>query len=378
MGGLGRERVEPALAADQCRGRRARGRRRPRPRRRRRTVRRRRQIHRPAARRGIDQRFAEHSRRSRSPVTRCRPARDDVRDAVTMLTAHASKGLEWDSSASRTCRRAAGPICGAAARCWGRNCSWTSLAGRGGERSCATATQLAEERRLFYVAATRARPRLLVTAVLGDEEQPSRFLDELDPVDGERSLTERAPRRAPEPVWWPNCAPRCATRTAPARCARQPPAELARLAGAGVRGADPDDWWGLAELSDDGPVARSGPSGAGQPVAHRQRSCAANCAPCCRISAPRDGDAISASLGTLVHEVAATAPPDADARRARGAARRAVGRARLRGALVRGERTLARDEDPRRARRLAARQPGRARPGRDRGGVHGARSATPC
>ena len=33
-------------------------------------------------------------------------------------------------------------------------------------------------------------------------------------------------------------------------------AELARLAAAGVPGADPDDWWGLAELSSvDGTAA---------------------------------------------------------------------------------------------------------------------------
>ena len=41
---------------------------------------------------------------------------------------------------------------------------------------------LAEERRLFYVAATRARQRLVVTAVQSpddDGEQPSRFLHEL-------------------------------------------------------------------------------------------------------------------------------------------------------------------------------------------------------
>ncbi len=45
-----------------------------------------------------------------------------------------------------------------------------------------TAARIAEERRLFYVACTRARHRLVVTAVAGTEgegDQPSRFLAEL-------------------------------------------------------------------------------------------------------------------------------------------------------------------------------------------------------
>ena len=55
---------------------------------------------------------------------------------------------------------------------------------------------LAEERRLFYVACTRARERLVVTAVQSpddDGEQPSRFLDELVPdLDSTGSAGRRA------------------------------------------------------------------------------------------------------------------------------------------------------------------------------------------
>ena len=46
-----------------------------------------------------------------------------------------------------------------------------------------TKALMAEERRLFYVAATRARERLVVTAVRSleaDGEQPSRLVDALD------------------------------------------------------------------------------------------------------------------------------------------------------------------------------------------------------
>src|SRR5690606_27003919 len=50
------------------------------------------------------------------------------------------------------------------------------------------ASLLAEERRLFYVACTRARERLVVTAVASrseDGEQASRFLEELWGTDEE-------------------------------------------------------------------------------------------------------------------------------------------------------------------------------------------------
>jgi RecB family exonuclease len=168
--------------------------------------------------------------------------------------------------------------------------------------------QLAEERRLFYVAVTRARQRLVVTAVRGEEEQPSRFLDELDPVEDERPLT-----RAHRPMHLGGlvahlravvCDPHAADRPAAA-------AQLARLAAAGVRGADPDEWWGLAPLSTDAPVAdadrpvRISPSRIDSFLRCELRTLLQDLG-------AKDGQQLSASLGTLVHEVAATAPPDAD------------------------------------------------------------------
>src|SRR5699024_1841421 len=54
------------------------------------------------------------------------------------------------------------------------------LSGVEGHTVSATAPLLAEERRLFYVAVSRARETVLVSAVSGEDEQPSRFLTELD------------------------------------------------------------------------------------------------------------------------------------------------------------------------------------------------------
>jgi RecB family exonuclease len=170
--------------------------------------------------------------------------------------------------------------------------------------------QLAEERRLFYVAVTRARSRLVVSAVSGEEEQPSRFLDELDPIEGDRALTP--------PIRGVHLGALVAELRAyacdpdsPAELRAHAAAELARLAGAGVRGADPDQWWGLAPLSDDGPVARPGRP---VPVSPSRIDSFLRCEVRALLQdiGARDGEQISASLGTLVHEVAADAPPDAD------------------------------------------------------------------
>jgi RecB family exonuclease len=88
-------------------------------------------------------------------------------------------------------------------------------------------------------------------------------------------------------------------------------AELARLADAGVRGADPADWWGLAPLSSDAPVAdpdrpvRISPSRIDSFLRCELRTLLQDLG-------AKDGQQLSASLGTLVHDVAANAPPDAD------------------------------------------------------------------
>jgi RecB family exonuclease len=168
-----------------------------------------------------------------------------------------------------------------------------------------SAPQLAEERRLFYVAITRARTRLLVTAVAGEDEQPSRFLDELDPLTG-----ERRPQEPARGVHLPGLVAELRAVTCDSAAAatdrRAAARELARLADAGVPGADPDEWWGLAPLS-----TTAGPVDPDRPVPVSPSGVESFLT--CELSALMSGfgvddrESSAAELGNVIHEIAANA-----------------------------------------------------------------------
>lgn len=231
-------------------------------------------------------------------------------EAVTILTAHAAKGLEWDLVCVAGVQEGRWPDLRVRGSLLGTDALVDVLAGVAPAGTGSAATRLAEERRLFYVAVTRARSRLLVTAVRGEDEQPSRFLDELDPIEGERPVAEpQRPAHLSGLVAYLRAVVCDAGRPAGERNAAA--GELARLADADVGGADPAQWWGLAPLSDTGPVADPDRP---VPVSPSRIDSFLRCELRTLLQdlGAKDGQQLSASLGTLVHEVAAEAPADAD------------------------------------------------------------------
>ncbi|MGW6454587.1 ATP-dependent helicase [Streptomyces sp. NPDC055078] len=182
--------------------------------------------------------------------------RESRPDAVRLMTAHRSKGLEWSLVVVAGVQEGLWPDL----RRRGSLLEADRIGRDGLAEPLTPGALLAEERRLFYVAATRARDRLVVTAVKApadDGDQPSRFLTELG--EDPRDITGR-PRRPLAVAALvaelrattvdPQASP--ALRTAAAQ-------RLARLAALRddedvplVPAAHPERWWGLYDPTHSG------------------------------------------------------------------------------------------------------------------------------
>ncbi|MER6362140.1 ATP-dependent DNA helicase [Kitasatospora sp. NPDC001527] len=191
-------------------------------------------------------------------------------EAVRLMTAHRAKGLEWRLVV----------VAGVQDGLWPDLRRRGSLLeadriGRDGLAEPLTpAALLAEERRLFYVAATRARDRLVVTAVKApadDGDQPSRFLRELyredvDPRTGRvlrrtppvtvEDVTHRPRRPLAVPALVAELRAVTVDRTRSPELRRAAAERLATLALATdeegrplVPAARPESWWGLEDAT---------------------------------------------------------------------------------------------------------------------------------
>ena len=181
-------------------------------------------------------------------------------DAVRILTAHRSKGLEWDVVVVAGVQEGIWPDLRLRSSLLGMDELVDTAVGGNGQAAGTDAAAaalasklLSEERRLFYVAATRARRMLVVTAAGGEDsdERPSRFLAELagDEIEIEH-VSGSDLRWLSLPALTADLRRAAADRRRPLALRQAAAAQLARLAQAGVRGADPGHWYQLTTLSD--------------------------------------------------------------------------------------------------------------------------------
>lgn len=251
-------------------------------------------------------------------------------DAVAIVSAHAAVGREWDVVAIPGVQEGL----------------WPNTAVRGGvlrtqelmdvlagiEHAAhvdGSAVALAEERRLLLLAVGRAARRVLITAVENENADmgagpamASRFLTELMAAHPEWVMSEYRPGAAQSRVLTAAnlvgelravvTAPVEAVTDARRRAAAR---QLARLAAAGVPGADPESWYGLGDVSDERPLwlAEDGPVRVSPSNVETLLACPL------RWMLERHGGTDLTdprrALGTLVHELVGVHAEDSDAMR---------------------------------------------------------------
>lgn len=264
--------------------------------------------------------------------------------AVEALTPAGAAGREWDVVVVVGVQDGVWPDLRLRDSLLGSQALVELLAGRSddaqGLGSEARRQVLADELRAFAVATSRARRRLLVTAVEDAEDSPSAFLDLVAPPGGpggEHRGEGPDPRRvtvgppldlrgvvaaaraelvqavsrgetlASAGDAWPAEASVPPDRTGPPGRTRTAAALLADLATAGVAEADPRTWYGVAATSSDTPLW--GPHDL-VTVSPSKVETVSTCAlrwafESAGATAP---DATHQTLGTLVHEIAETLP----------------------------------------------------------------------
>ncbi|SEJ19557.1 UrvD/REP family ATP-dependent DNA helicase [Demequina mangrovi] len=244
-------------------------------------------------------------------------ARGRIEDVVSFRTPASAAGREWEMAVVAGLEEGAWPDTRLRDAVLGAQHLAEILAGRAeavpleprARAAWARAARRAvidDETRAFAVAVSRARTRLVLTCVDGEDERPSRYLEWASAAAGvEAQRADTTPRVTDLRSAVAAVRAGAADAAGPAREAHVE--LLTRLAELGVAGADPREWHGVPE-----PSSEVGMWDAEQPVrVSPSRLEALETCPLRWALETTGGTAASSekqSLGTLVHEVAAELP----------------------------------------------------------------------
>lgn len=232
-------------------------------------------------------------------------ARSPVGESVTVTTPQAAAGRQWQLVVVAGVQEGVWPDLRLRGSLLGSEHLVDAVTGRAGTFRAAQAAVRYDETRSFLVALTRASDRVIVTAVRSDDEQPSVYLDVVDPetiaTQGDRPFAEVA-RTMTLPTLVGELRRQLVSDDSAVR--RTAVAALARLAREGVPGADPAQWWVLREVSDERPLRGPGEE---VRVSPSKVESFGNCGLRWLLgSVGGDGPSVGAAdIGTLVHDIAA-------------------------------------------------------------------------
>jgi len=187
-------------------------------------------------------------------------------EVVSLLTVHSSKGREWEIVALPGMQEGEWPNLKARGSLLGSERLSDYLRTRiesAQELAASTASALVEdERRLLHVAVTRAKQRLIVTAVSAEESQPSRYFEELFELVYKKSVDEAEEVALPRSL-----TEQALVATLRSELMKEPVGSeraaflaglLKRIGREGVAAAQPKNWLGVHELSTDAPLVSDG------------------------------------------------------------------------------------------------------------------------
>jgi superfamily I DNA/RNA helicase/RecB family exonuclease len=229
-------------------------------------------------------------------------------DTVSLLTPAGAAGRQWRFVVVAGVQEGVWPDLRLRGSLLGSERLVDVVTGRGQSLRGAQAAVRYDETRLFLVAVSRASERLLVTAVRSEQEQPSVYLDIVDPPQESDDGQELRPfSEVPRPMTLTGLVAELRREVVAGAAPgdrHTAAGQLARLAAAGVAGADPASWWALTDLSDDRPLRADAMSVSVSPSRIESygdcnlRWLLSTCG--------GDGPSVgAANIGTLIHDIAA-------------------------------------------------------------------------